>query len=230
MSLIWLLRIVAFFAVASAAIAQPCAPWLAATVSLMFVLLVTATVQAVCKRAGARFAIGFALSGWIYLVLLFVGFEHTLLTTYVSQRAYATATKKPLEQYMGAWTGGRRAQIRFVSTKDRTKTRQGKPNDWMQDDDDPYMNPGGIGPGSGGGYGGGGYGSGYGGGYGGGGGGRGYSRPYGGGGYNNGPPTLKDLPQLSSFQNYMHVTHSAWAVVIGVAFGVVAARGGSDQP
>ena len=83
-SLASLLAVVFCAAVGSAALANATDLWRQITVTLAVVCLLLATLVAVFSRAQARlFAGGFAMTGWLYLMLAFVslfGLQDDLLT------------------------------------------------------------------------------------------------------------------------------------------------------
>ena len=83
-SLASLLAVVFCAAVGSAALANATDLWRQITVTLVVVCLLLATLVAVFSRAQARlFAGGFALTGWLYMMLAFVsafGLRDDLLT------------------------------------------------------------------------------------------------------------------------------------------------------
>lgn len=86
-SLLTLLGVVLVAAVGSAALANPTDIWRRVTTSIIVVILLLAALFAFSSRPMSRCAIGFALTGWLYLILSFsstLGVREHLLTELVS--------------------------------------------------------------------------------------------------------------------------------------------------
>ena len=86
-SLLTLLGVVLVAAVGSAALANPTEIWRQVIVTGTVGILLIAILRAVSKRPLSRFALGFAVTGWLYLVLTFsgvLGVREHLLTERVS--------------------------------------------------------------------------------------------------------------------------------------------------
>lgn len=225
MSLMWILRIVAFFAVSCAALARPSAPWLAATVTALFALVIMATIQSFSNGRDRRFAIGFTVAAWVYVLLLIAGAEHMLVTTWISQRCHAMATGQLVSDQ--DYSGVRRiegGQVIFVSSQQRREAEaflDARLQGGVMGGPGMMGAPMGMGMGMGGPMGGG-LSGGMGGGM--------DMRMMpasafaGGAGYGAQIPSM-DAPALSSFARYMHITHCMWAVVWAVVFGMVSVRG-----
>lgn len=90
-SLLTLLGVVLIAAIGSAALANPTDTWRQAVVTGAVVILLAAVLFAVSKRPASPFALGFTVTGCLYLVLTFSGVldvrEH-LLTERASQRLW----------------------------------------------------------------------------------------------------------------------------------------------
>ena len=97
-SLLTLLGVVLVAGIGSAALANPNDTWRQVVVTGTVVALLVAILFAVSKRPMSRFALGFAVTGWLYLVLTFSGVlrvrEH-LLTERVSGWLCQRVHKEP---------------------------------------------------------------------------------------------------------------------------------------
>ena len=124
------------------------------TVTVMVAVLVFYTVQALTLTDRSKyFAQGFSIGGWLYLLLLALGFEHTLATTWASQVCYGfvSAETQPNLTYHGAWYRGEGDQIRFSRQSDVGENSPGGETPTRRRQRGGY---GGYGGYSGGGYGG----------------------------------------------------------------------------
>ena len=104
MSIRCLLIVVTFLAVCCVAAKQATMLWMVGTVTAMLALLVFFTVQALTRTDRRKlFAQGFSIAGWLYVLLLVFGLEHTLATTWASQVCYGfvSAEKQPNLTYHG---------------------------------------------------------------------------------------------------------------------------------
>jgi hypothetical protein len=70
-SLLTLLGVVLVAGIGSAALANPTDTWRQVVVTGTVVILLVAILFTVSKRPVSRFALGFAVTGWLYLVLTF---------------------------------------------------------------------------------------------------------------------------------------------------------------